>query len=220
MMLWFARRAVSWPPMLGSLVAAAGVVALTHRWESLSVLTLPLTAVLVAASAAFVYDDPAVAAAAVTPRGSVWALAVRSACGIVTLATGLVLLLGAPGDQDTGGWALVLGGLGGGVLGLTLAGSRRQVALPGTVIAPVVVLAGLAPLVVVLFADVRSPYPLPALDGPLRIFWSTLAVASATLAAIALHRGRSLRFGSVVPGARDTRPATIAGTPPEAGARR
>lgn len=189
---WYLRRAVPWAPVLGALAVGGLLLALAHRWDSLTGLVLPLVALLAVAAAALVYDDPSVAVSAVTPRGDRWAGVRRLGCGAVPLGAGTVLLAGAPGEVETGSWGLVVAGLGASVLLLAATASRRQLARPGSAIASGVVLLGLAPMVVGTFLDVRSPYPLPDLSTGLTACWAALATLGVLgcVALLAGHRGR------------------------------
>lgn len=178
MLLWYLGRAVPWATLLGCLAAGAALVAALHLWESFAALGLPLVALVSVSAAAFLLDEPAVAVTTVAPRGARWALAGRSAVAVVPLAGGAALLLAAPEGVrgDAAGWLLVLAGLVAVVLLLTLAGARRQVPRPGATVASGVILLGMTPLVVGMFLDWRSPYPMPDLSRELQVFWTSALV--------------------------------------------
>jgi hypothetical protein len=166
---------------MGCVAAATVLVAAVHRWPSIASLGLPLAAFTVVAATCLLFDEPAVAVSSVTPRGRRWAPALRSAVGAIALALGVALLATIPADVagDLGDWAAVLAGLTAAALFAVLVASRRQVAQPGASVASLVVLGGLAPLVVALMLDWRSPYPSPGLSGGLRMFWASAAAVGA-----------------------------------------
>lgn len=192
MVTWYVRRALPWRVMIGVAGGGAAVVALAHRWEELSGPGLPLVALLAVASVAFAFDEPAVAVTSVSPRGSRWAAGARLGAAVLPLAAGCLLVVSAPGPTDGSDWLLVLGGSGGAVLLLALLASRRQAARPGALLAAVVVIAGLAPTVVAMLFDLRSPYPVPELDEGLRAFWSA-AAAVGLLGCLAVLRASGVR---------------------------
>lgn len=209
MLLWYLRRAVPWAALLGCLLAAGVLVALAHRWESFTGLGLPLVALLAAAAAALVLDEPAVAVTALTPRGRRWAVTGRLGAALLPLGSGLLLVLAHPGDVDESGWAVLLAGLGGVVLLAALTGHRRQLPRPGAAIASAVVLLGLVPLVLGLFFDLRSPYP-PLTDG-LITFWST--AAAVTLLACVMLLSRPLGAPRTVRRTGRGAPSDVPGVP-------
>lgn len=179
MVLWYLRRAVPWTTLLGCLAAGAALVATTHRWEAFAGLGLPLAALVSAAAAAFLLDEPAVAVTSVAARGGRWAVCARVAVALLPLAAGVLLLLAAPDGVrgDATAWSLVLAGLLSAVVVLTLVGARRQLPRPGATIASAVVLLGMAPTVLGMFLDWRSPYPTPDLSEELEAFWAVLLAA-------------------------------------------
>lgn len=188
MSLWYLRRAVPWAALLGGLLAAGLLLGAAHLWESFNAVALSLVALLGVAAAAFVYDEPAIAVTSVTPRGHRWAGSSRLAVGGAALAVTLGLLLLSPGDVHAPDWALVLAGLGGTVVLLALAGSRRQLPRPGAAIAPGVVLLGMAPMVLGLLFELRSPFPLSPLNDGLTAFWSAATVVSILTGTLQLSR--------------------------------
>ena len=201
MLLWYLGRAVPWTTLLGCLTVGGALTVTTHRWESVAGLGLPLVALVSASAAAFLLDEPAVAVTTVAARGGRWATSARLAVGLVPLAAGAALLLAAP-DQVRGdgtGWVLVLAGLLAVVLLLTLVGARRQVPRPGATVASAVVLLGMAPMVLGMFLDWRSPYPMPDLSHELQVFWT------GALAAGLLGCGVLVLSPASAPGARRRR---------------
>lgn len=188
MRAWYLRRAVPWTVLLGSLAVGSVLVAAAHRWESFTGLGQPLTALLACGATALVLDESALAVTAVTPR-SRWAVTGRLSTAVVPLAAGLALLAAAPGPLQTADWALVLAGAGGVALALALGATRRQVSAAGAAVMSTVVLIGIAPMVIGMFFDLRSPYPLPELDTDLRVFWASLGALAAAGCAVAVTGG-------------------------------
>lgn len=180
MRLWYLRRAIPWPPVAGCAAFSALLVAAVHRWPSIASLGLPLAAVTVVAAVCLLFDEPAVAVSAVTPRGRRWAPGLRIAVAVLAFAAGVALLSTIPADVagDPGDWMLVLAALTAGALLAVLLRARSQVAQPGAAVASAVVLGGLTPLVLGLMVDWRSPYPPPGLSDGLRMFWAGGAVVS------------------------------------------
>lgn len=175
MRFWYLRRAISWPPVTGCVAVATLLVAAVHRWPSIAGVGLPLAAVTVVAAACLLFDEPAVAVSAVTPRGRRWAPALRSVSAVLVLAVGIALLSTIPADVagDLSDWVLVLGGLTAVALLVVVSRAQGQVAQPGAGVASVVVLVGLTPLVIGLMLDWRSPYPPPpGLSDGLRTLWA------------------------------------------------
>jgi hypothetical protein len=175
MRLWYLRRAIPGPPVAGCVAGATVLVAAVHRWPSIASLGLPLAGLTVVAAACLLFDEPAVAVSAVTPRGRRWAPALRSAVAALLLAVGIALLATLPANVagEHSDWVLVLAGLTAVALLVVLSRARGQVAQPGAGVASAVVLGGLTPLVLGLMLDWRSPYPPPpGLSDGLRMFWA------------------------------------------------
>lgn len=192
MVTWYVRHALPWRVVAGVAGCGALVVALAHRWDELTGPGLPLVALLAVASVAFAFDEPAIAVTSVSPRGPRWAAAARLGAASLPLTAGGLMVVTAPGSTDGADWFLVLAGLGGTVLLLALLASRRQAARPGALIAPVVVVAGLAPTVVAMLFDLRSPYPVPELADGQRAFWAATAAAG-LLGCLAVLRASGVR---------------------------
>jgi hypothetical protein len=93
MPLWYLRRAVPWASLLGCLGISAPLIAVARGSHTVGGPAMLLAALLVAASAAFLYDEPAAEVTTVTPRASRWAPAARSAPVAVPLLayTGLTV---------------------------------------------------------------------------------------------------------------------------------
>lgn len=176
MVAWYLRRAVPWTALLGCLALAAALVALVHRWEVLAGLVLPLVCLLAVAGAAFTFDEPCVTVTTVTPRGGRWSTSARGLVGLGSLGSGVALLVAAPGATDTRGWALVVGALGAVAMLAALVATRRQLASSGAAIATTTVLLGVSPLVVAMFLDLGSPYPLPELSDGVELLWTLVLV--------------------------------------------
>jgi hypothetical protein len=181
MRLWYLRRAIPWPAVAGCVAAATLLVAAVHQWPSVAGVGLPLAALTLVAGVCLLFDEPAVAVSAVTPRGRRWAPALRSAVAAMGLGIGVVLLSTIPAEiaGDHSDWTLVLAALTAAALLAVIARGRREVAQPGGGVASIVVLAGLTPLVLGLMLDWPSPYPAPpGLSGGLRAFWASAAAGA------------------------------------------
>ncbi|WP_141012589.1 hypothetical protein [Nocardioides sambongensis] len=213
MAAWYLLRAVHWRAVIALLAMGGLVAAMVHRWAETATLGLPLVALLAAASAGLLVDEPAAAVVDVTPRGGRWAGSARVLAAGLPLGAGLILVsavsVDTVGDADaTKDWLVVLGALGATVLASGLA-LRRRVPQPGGAVASAVVLSGIAPTVVTMFIDARSPLPPPALSEDLVIFWSTLAgvgLLAILLLLGPLERGRRAR-SSAGPGGRSVSPS-------------
>lgn len=231
-MWWHLRRGLPWGALLGCLVAAGGVVGLVHWSHAFAVVGVPVAFASTAAAAAFVLDEPALAATSVTPRGAAVRVA-RSLVVLLPIAIGTVwtTTLPDPVRPDRSDALLVMVALATGALLLALAGNRRQLPRPGAAIASAVVLAGLAPLPLGLIVGFGPPYPLPDLSTGARAFWAGGALVGAlgTAALLAVPRRRprstarpgghqvlqpSRHDGTGVTGDRDIAPDRLAATPP------
>lgn len=168
---WYLRRAIPWATLLaccGAALVAAGAV---HRWPSTAVVLLPATLGCCAAAAAFVFDEPDTAVAAVTPRAA-WRRTARMAVALVPLALwlGLVLLLPVAEGWWLAGTASVL--VTAGVAGLA---TRWRAAAPGAVLAAVVGIAVFVPLVLGSVLGTEFLYPYDGLVGVVGTFWTVTA---------------------------------------------
>lgn len=188
MRLWYLQRAVPWAALLGCLLGAAVMSALTHRWPSMGWLAMPAIALLCAASAAFLRDEPAVAVVSVTPRGGAWATGVRTACALVPLGMSLVLLATLPSelDLDPAGSSLVAAATVLVALGSASWAARRQLPRPGGAIASAIVLVGLAPLPVSALLGWASVFPFGPFPDGVRGLWIAVAAAGVLLWLVAV----------------------------------
>jgi hypothetical protein len=188
MRLWYARRGISWVPLLACLCLALTVVPLGHRWpDSLGVL-LPAALALCAAACGFVFDEAAAAVVSVTPRGAGWRRTTR--CFVAALPALVWVLLVARLDGarvDRTGW--LLAGLGTQLvaLGLAALASRREVGAPGSTVASVLVVLTLMPLVIGPIAGWEPVLPLGTFPGWVTAFWAGAALLGAGLLARAVR---------------------------------
>jgi hypothetical protein len=160
-------------PIVVCFVLSIALVCAVHVFDSIAATGLPLAALVGAAGIAFLFDERARPVTNVSPRGGVWALALRCAAAALLLCILVAVFLTVPSNvRGEGlGWILVLTALTALVLMADLSGVRRGVLNPGVFVAPAVVLAGIAPLVIGLFVDWASPYPQPALGGAWGLIW-------------------------------------------------
>ncbi|WP_036555895.1 hypothetical protein [Nocardioides insulae] len=178
---WYLRRAVPWRSVLGCLACGAVVALVVQRWEYTGSTLGPVLVLVTIAGAAFVFDEPAAAVAAVAPRGDRWARSARLTAAVVPLFGAVLLATTTPGPSG-GDWIPVLCGLSALVLVSALAVASRGVSRPGSAVASAVVLVGTAPLVTGMFLDVDSPYPAPDLSSAVTGAW--YAVAAVCLAGL------------------------------------
>lgn len=176
MRLWYLHRAVPWTPLVGCLLGALAMSALTHRWPAAAGLGMPCVALLCAAAAGLVHDEPAAAVAAVTPRAG-WAAGSRSSTALLPLVVSLGLLVTLPArlHPDRGGMALVGTATVLIALGAATLAAAEQRPRPGGAVAAGVILLGLSPLPVGALLDVPELFPLGTFPDGLRTFWIVTA---------------------------------------------
>ncbi len=189
--LWYLRRGVAWMPVLGACGAAAVTAVLLARWPEDAFLLAPALLACCAAAAAFAYDEAALPVVAVTPRGAGWRRANRLAVTLVPLSLWAVLVALRPGDVPLvrPGWWLVGGAVVGLVAGSAALASRRLVAAPGSVLAPVVALAVVAPVTFAGLFSWGTLYPIGDFPDPIRTVWLAVALSGAAVCAVALRPG-------------------------------
>lgn len=196
MRLWYLRRAVPWAAQLGCLAVAVGVTGLVNGWPEVAVVALPLLVAGCGAAAAFGFDEPAVAIAAVTPRTGWWRGSARLLAALPPLACVVVLLSTVPDEVrlDRGGWWLI------GIALVLLAvapaawAARRQVARPGGGVASAVVVVAIAPVVVTMMLGWDPIYPFGEFPARVAAFWACAALAGAVGCMVAVARlGRTAR---------------------------
>ncbi len=190
--LWYLRRAVPWPALLGCALLALGVALLIERWPSSSLLMLPVLLACCVTASTFAFDETALSVIEVTPRGGPWRRSARLAVGVVPAALWLTAVLARPGDLplDRGEWGLV--GAAAIAAGLATAGllsDRRSVASPGALLAPWAVLALCGPVVASTFLGVEQIYPYDEMGAALTAFWVSTAAAGALVATLVLRAG-------------------------------
>jgi hypothetical protein len=195
MWLWYLRRSIRWLPVTACLGAAIGLSVAVHLSESFSDLGLPLIALIIVAATCFLFDEPAVAATAVTPRNWRWAQPLRASAALIPLGVGVLLIATMPAlvRGPIREWTLVLCAMTLGVIFVLVVLALRQIARPGAGVAAVVVLGGLSPIVVGFFLDLQSPYPNPELTHSWRTFWIGLAVLGAIGSLVLVSGGRGAK---------------------------
>ena len=204
---WYLRRGVAWQPVLGCLAAAVVAVGLLARWPSSAVLMLPALLAALAAGAAFLYDEPAVSIASVTPRGSTWRGTTRLLAALFPLALWAAVIALRPGDLPLSqpGWLLL------GAASILLATGIAALAVrpgnptPGPTLAGLIAIAVLAPVVTAGFLGFPIPFPLEGFPDGIRTFWVVVACVAA-LACAAGSRGSIMGAWSTPPSSRRTAP--------------
>lgn len=174
---WYLRRGVAWPALLACCAAALVLAGAVSRWPSSATVLLPAALACCAAAACFVFDERAGAVVAVTPRGAGWRRTARLAVALLPLVVWCGIVLARPGDLPLhrSGWWLVGGASVVLTSGLAARASRRAVDSPGSVLAPVVVLAVLSPVVVTAFLGWRTVYPVSDFTPGTWAFWLVVA---------------------------------------------
>ncbi len=192
---WYLRRGVAWQPVLGCCAAAAVAALLLARWPGTAVLLLPALLAALAASAAFLFDEPATSVVAVTPRGATWRATTRHLAALIPLVLWVAVIALRPGGLALSrpGWWL----LGTATIllatGLGALSARPAHPTPGSVLAGLLVLLVIGPVVTAGFLGVPIPFPLEGFGSGIRTFWFVVGgVAVLTCAAGCTH-GRPLR---------------------------
>lgn len=189
--LWYLRRAVPWIALLGCATAAVTVGLVVERWPASALMLLPILLACFVVAATFSFDERALAVVEVTPRGGSWRRSLRLGVGLVPVAAWLLALAVDPGDLPLGlgDWGLV--GMAAVVVGVAAASllSGREVASPGGVLAPWVVLVLCAPVVISLFLGVGQIYPYGDMGETRAAWWGAAAIGGALVAAVSLRPG-------------------------------
>ncbi|MCP3423160.1 hypothetical protein [Nocardioides pinisoli] len=188
---WYVRRGVAWPALLGCCGAALAVAAALDRWPTTAVVLLPALLACCAAGAGFVFDERAGAVVAVTPRGGGWRRTSRLAVAVLPLAVWGFVVLTRPGDLPLDRWAWGLAGVATLTIvsGLAALASRHEVDTPGSLLAPVVAFAVLAPVVVTGFLGWSSVYPLDDLAPGVWAFWVAVGAGGVAVWLAAVRSG-------------------------------
>lgn len=189
--LWYLGRGVAWLPLLGSCGAAVVIALLLIRWPDDAFLLAPGMLACCSAAATFLYDEDALAVVAVTPRGASWRRTNRLAVALVPLAVWAVLVAVRPGDAPLArpGWWLVGGAAILVVTGSAALASRRLVPSPGSVLAPVVAVAVVAPVTLAGMFSWGTLYPIGDFPDAVRTVWLAVALSGAAVCAVALRPG-------------------------------
>lgn len=192
MFVWYARRGISWIPLLAclSLVVVAGL--LLAQWPSTQWVLLPAALACSAAAAGFVFDESATAVVAVTPRGAGWRRTARCSVALLPAAAWIGLVATLDRDSipvDRSGW--VLAGLGCQLvaLGAAALASRRGAALPGSGVAAALALLVLMPQVVGPMAGWEPVLPTGPFETWVVTFWAGAALTGAGVLAAAVRPG-------------------------------
>ena len=188
---WYLRRSVPWLPLLGACGAATITAFLLARWPHDAFLLAPALLACCAAAAAFVYDEDALAVVAVTPRGASWRRTNRLGVALVPLSLWAVVVSVRPGDVSLvrTGWWLLGGATVLLVVGAAAVASRRLVPTPGMVLAPVVVVAVVAPVTLSGMFSWGSLYPIGDFPDTVRAVWLAAGSCGFLVCAVALRPG-------------------------------
>lgn len=188
---WYLRRAVPWAALLGCCAGAVGVALLLERWPTSALVLLPVLLACCVAAAGFAFDEVTLPVVEVTPRGATWRRGARLAVAAVPLLLWGAVVWLRPGDLalDRVAWwavgsaAIVL------ALGAAALASRRSVAAPGSVLAPVVAIALISPMVITSFLGWASVYPFGDLTATGQGLWWLVGGAGLVACAAALRPG-------------------------------
>lgn len=192
MRFWYARRGISWVPLLACLALTLAVPLVLRQWPSTGLAMLTAALAFSAAAAGFAFDEPATAVVAVTPRGAGWRRAVRCAAVLLTMAAWLVVVAtldtrDIPADKS----GLVLAGVGCQMLALGVAAlaSRHEVAAPGSGVAAGVAVLLMAPMVVAPMLEWDPLLPVAPVGSWVTEFWVGAVALGAALIVRALRPG-------------------------------
>lgn len=192
MRFWYARRGISWVPLLACLALTLLVPLVLRQWPSTGLGMLTAALAFTAAAAGFAFDEPATAVVSVTPRGAGWRRTVRCAAVLLPVAVWLVVVgtlntREIPSDKS----GLVLAGVGCQLLALGVAAlaSRHEVAAPGSGVAAGVAVLLLAPLVAAPMLEWDPLLPVAPVGSWVTEFWVGAVALGAALIVRALRPG-------------------------------
>lgn len=187
--LWYAVRAVPRAALTGCLALAAAMVVTVRLWEDAAGMLLPMALAATAAASGFVFDDPALAVTAVTPRAERWARVTRLLVATVPLVAWGVLVLAVPDAVvlDRTRWWLAGAGAASLAAGSgALAASRLP--RPGGAVASGIALLAVLPLLVGPFLGWTPVFPLGRFPDDVLTVWVFVALLGGLLCALALSR--------------------------------
>ena len=189
--LWYLRRGVAWRPLLAGCGAATVIAGLLARSPGDAFLLAPALLACCGAAAAFTYDEDALPVVTVTPRGAGWRRANRLGVTLVPLSAWTLVVALRPGDVPfwRPGWWLLGGATVLLVAGWAALASRRLVPTPGALLAPVAVLAVVAPVTLAGMFSWGTLYPIGDFPDAVRTVWLGVALSGAAVCAVALRPG-------------------------------
>ncbi len=192
MRFWYARRGISWVPLLACL-ALTVIAALAIRvWPSTALVLLTGGLACTAAAAGFAFDEPATAVVTVAPRGAGWRQTVRCAVLLLpmTVWVGVVVTLDRTEVAVDRG-VLLLAGVGCQMLALGVAAlaSRHEVGAPGSGVAAGVAVLLMAPLVAGPMLELSPIIPLSPVASWVTELWVGTLVVGGLLVARAVRPG-------------------------------
>lgn len=190
MFLWYARRGISWLPLLACLFLVGVAAVLLQQWPSWQYVLLPVALACAAAATGFVFDESATSVVTVTPRGAGWRRTAR--CLVALLPAAAWAATVATLNQQTiaadrSDWLLAGFGCQLVALGAAALASRHGIAAPGSGVASALVLLVLMPMVVGPMAGWEPVLPLGPFPDWVTAFWAAAALLGLGLVARAVR---------------------------------